>query len=107
MKELVNKPLMITLYVKTGCPHCAKVLTVLNAYQIPFEEKNVSEQAVVDELISLGGKKQTPFLLDGDTMMYESTDIIAYLEEKYRMGADGKKKPKIHFAKSSGDVCPS
>ena len=97
---------MITLYVKTGCPYCGKVLAVLDAYSIPFEEKNVSDKNVVDELISLGGRKQEPFMVDGDTMLYESKSIIEHLENKYRQGDDGVKKPKIHFAKGT-EVCPS
>ena len=97
---------MITLYVKTGCQYCGRVLTVLNAYKIPFEEKNIADEGIVEELIALGGKKQEPFLVDGDTMMYESSSIISYLEGKYQQGSDGVKKPKIHFA-SNTDVCPS
>ena len=34
------------------------------------------------ELIELGGKLQVPFLIDGETMMYESSDIMEYLREK-------------------------
>ena len=97
---------MITIYVKTGCQYCSRVLTVLNAYKIPFEEKNVADPAVVAELISLGGKKQEPFMVDGDTMLFESGSIIEHLENKYQKGSDGIKKPKIHFAKGT-EVCPS
>ncbi len=97
---------MITLYLKTGCPFCAKVLAVVDAYQIPYVEKNVSDPEVVKELVALGGKKQEPFLVEGETMMYESQAIIAYLEEKYGQIEGEKKKPKIHFARGT-DVCPS
>ena len=35
-----------------------------------------------ERLLTLGGKAQVPFLVDGDTMMYESDDIIDYLNQK-------------------------
>lgn len=96
---------MIELYTKTGCPYCAKVLKVLAAYQISFEEKNVSDPSYENELIALGGKRQMPFLVDGEVRMYESDDIVTYLEEHYR-GEGTDKKPKVHFA-SGSETCPS
>ena len=95
----------ITLYVKTGCPFCAKVTAVLNAYKIPFIEKNISEDGNLDELISLGGKPQTPFMVDGDTMMYESESIIHHLEKKH-VPEGAPRRPKVHFARGT-EVCPS
>ncbi len=98
---------MITLFVKTGCAFCTRTIAVLNRHKISYEEKNVSDPAVVEELIALGGKKQAPFLVDGDTMMYESQSIIEYIERKYTNTPPGEKpKPKIHFAKGT-DVCPT
>ncbi len=36
-------------------------------------------------LVKLGGKEQVPFLVDADKgeMMYESDDIVAYLQANY------------------------
>lgn len=95
---------MITLYVKTGCPFCARVLAVVDAYEIPCTQKNIADDGVLDELESLGGKRQAPFLVDEDIMMYESDAIIAYLEGKFQQEGQPK-KPRIHYA--DGDVCPS
>lgn len=97
---------MIKLFVKTGCQFCARAIAVLQAYDVPFEEKNVADAGVVDELIALGGKKQEPFLVDGDSMMYESRAIIDYVERMYGKGGGERTKPKIHFAKGT-EVCPS
>ncbi len=94
---------MITLFLKTGCPYCARVLATTNARNIPFTEKNIADEAVVEELIALGGKRQVPFIVDGDTMMYESQDIVDYLEAKFPL-PEGKLK--VHFA-SGTDVCQS
>lgn len=96
---------MMTLFVKTGCPFCARVLASLSTHNVPFEEKNIADQAVADELIALGGKRQVPFMVDGDTMMYESLAIVEYIEATYATEA-GQSKPKIHFAKGT-DLCQS
>ena len=76
---------MLTLYVKTGCPYCAKVLAKLKELGTPFEEKNISDPDVAKELIDKGGKKQVPFLSDHEReiSIYESEDIVKYLEEHH------------------------
>ncbi len=76
---------MLTLYVRTGCPYCAKVLQEGEKLDITFEQKNVADAGFADELIARGGKRQMPYLVDGATgaEMYESDDIIAYLRQHY------------------------
>ena len=76
---------MLTLYVKTGCPYCLKVLETGEELGITFEEKNIANDAVAAELVARGGKRQVPYLVDddNDVEMYESADIAAYLRERY------------------------
>jgi len=75
---------MLTLYVKTGCPFCAKVLAVGEDLGVEFELKNVADEGITEELIARGGKRQMPYLVDSEngTEMYESDDIIEYLQTK-------------------------
>lgn len=75
---------MLTLYVKTGCPYCAKVLAAAEKLNVELSLKNVADEAIALELITRGGKKQMPYLVDGETgtEMYESDDIIEYLQKK-------------------------
>ncbi len=79
---------MMTLYVKTGCPHCKKVLDYAAENSIQFELKNVADPGVYEELVSIGGKRQEPFLIDHEAAvsMYEAADIIAYLDQKVHQG---------------------
>jgi glutaredoxin len=79
---------MLTLYVKTGCPFCHKVLDAGEELGITFEEKNIADDAVAAELIARGGKRQVPYLVDSDrnVEMYESDDIVKYLKEHYTKG---------------------
>ena len=76
---------MLTLYVKTGCPFCHKVLVAGEELGISFEQKNIADDAVAAELVARGGERQVPYLVDSDrgVEMYESDDIVAYLQEHY------------------------
>jgi glutaredoxin len=75
---------MLTLYVKTGCPFCHKVLVAGAELGITFEEKNIADDIVAAELIARGGKRQVPYLVDSErgVEMYESDDIIEYLKKQ-------------------------
>ena len=57
---------MITLYTKTGCPYCVKVLAQIDQSGLAFEEKNISDGAIGEELVRLGGKRQVPYMIDGE-----------------------------------------
>lgn len=76
---------MLTLYMKTGCPYCIKVLNTGRELGIQFEEKNIAEDAAASELAARGGKRQVPYLADSErnVEMYESADIDAYLRAHY------------------------
>ncbi len=76
--------IMLILYVKTHCPYCEKVLARAKELGVVFEERNIAQMEYLDELMEKGGKRQVPFLVDEErgVSMYESDDIIAYLEEK-------------------------
>ena len=74
---------MYTLFFKPTCPFCQKVLSYAEKHDVTFTLKNIQEPEVAEELVHLGGKKQVPFLVDeeGGMKLYESDDIIAYLEK--------------------------
>lgn len=74
---------MITLFIRTGCPYCEKVRAVLEKHALMYETKNIANETVLKELIQEGGKQQVPFLVDGEARMYESGDIVAYIEDVY------------------------
>lgn len=75
---------MLKLYYADYCPYCKKVIK-------SFEDMNIKFQLIDSapgtpgriELLKLGGREQVPFLVDGDTMMYESSDIIEYARKNY------------------------
>ena len=95
---------MITLYGKTGCPFTNKAIAALDAYGLSFHKKNIADESVVEELIALGGKKQVPYMVDGDVAMYESDAIIEYIEKTYGAAKAPEATVRVH---QSGDVCVS
>ncbi len=78
---------MPILYVKPGCPFCAKVLAFAQENGVQFEQRDIINGiGVAEELVQRGGKRQVPYLVDTEAgvEMYESDDIISYLERKLR-----------------------
>ena len=76
---------MLTLYMRPGCPYCAKVLRVSEELGIVFEERNIWDPAVKEELVARGGKSQVPYLVDSDkgVEFYESEAIIEHLHATF------------------------
>lgn len=70
----------LVLYVKPGCPFCQKVLNYLAQHDRQIETRNVFEGTNLDDLVRIGGKNQAPCLLIDGAPLYESDDIIAWLE---------------------------
>ena len=85
---------MLTLYTKSSCAYSAMVIHALEELDLKYEEKDIAEEKNVEELISKGGDKQTPCLVDESTMtvVYESSDIVSYLMEHYSTGKDFEAK---------------
>ncbi|GAB4184945.1 MAG: hypothetical protein Tsb0015_01500 [Simkaniaceae bacterium] len=72
----------LLLFYKTGCPYCEKVLTALKKMGKDIPKKNISEDpSAKEELKEKGGKVQVPCLFINDSPLYESDDIIHWLEE--------------------------
>ncbi|HEY4502810.1 MAG TPA: glutathione S-transferase N-terminal domain-containing protein [Candidatus Paceibacterota bacterium] len=81
---------MITLYVKDGCPYCAAVLHKIDEIALVVNLKNIKDESVIEELIEKGGKQQVPYMVDEDknVSMYESADIVEYLDREYKKADD-------------------
>lgn len=92
---------MLTLYEKTFCPYCKRVLDVAEQLGITFKKKNIANVVFSEELIVRGGKRQVPYLVDEERgiEMYESEDIVKYLETYYGNGSAER-------ITKNGSVCP-
>lgn len=78
---------MLELYQFEDCPYCKKVREKLTEIELDYICRNVPKESDRTLLKKLGGQEQVPFLVDSSggevTMMYESDDIVEYLEENY------------------------
>ena len=73
---------MYTLFYRPTCPYCHKVLNAGESLGVEFDLRNIAEEDHRAELVARGGKQQVPFLVDEQkgVEMYESDDIVEYLE---------------------------
>lgn len=74
------------LYYRPTCPYCIKVINAAQHLGAQLEMNDIATQPdAYAELLAKGGKSQVPFLVDTESnvAMYESDDIIAYLEKHY------------------------
>ena len=72
----------LELFKKDSCPYCRKVMQFIASTgrtDIVYHDIIESEEAA-DRLISVGGKRQVPCLFIDGKPLYESTDIIKWLE---------------------------
>ena len=70
----------LELYVRPGCPFCAKVLRFMHEKQITLTLHDITDgSSNRDDLVRIGGKAQVPCLIIDGSPLYESSDIIDYL----------------------------
>jgi glutathione S-transferase len=86
---------MLELYQFEGCPYCQKVREKLSELGVSYvmhnprlgksHDQEVVNRQTYDELVEMGGQDQVPYLVDTDreTSLYESDDIVEYLETHY------------------------
>lgn len=79
----------LTLYQYSSCPFCQRVLRFMdaNGIELPLKDTMMDPDAR-RELIELGGKGQVPALRIGDEIMYESDDIVRWLQENVLVAAN-------------------
>jgi glutathione S-transferase len=80
----------LELYDFEACPYCRRVREVLTELDLDYLARPVAHgSSRREELRRLGGKVQAPFLCDPNTdvELYESADIMDYLNRTYGAGA--------------------
>lgn len=79
----------MSLYQFEACPFCVKVRRATKRMALPIQLRDVKlNEQYKNELVQQGGDLQVPCLRiekdDGSVQwMYESSDIIQYLEQKF------------------------
>lgn len=72
---------MLDLYVIPGCPYCKVVTDYMDEAGIEYRELNIhTDPEAKQHLVDIGGKAQCPCLFIDGEPMYESRDILDYLQ---------------------------
>ena len=73
----------LELYKKDTCPYCQRVMKYINeSGRTDIIYRDILQDPEAERtLVTEGGKKQVPCLFIDGTPMYESLDIIKWLEE--------------------------
>lgn len=78
---------MLELYANPSCPYCLRVMQTMTDLGIDYIFRSHRFEKGQDSWgYKIGGKTQVPLLVDQskDLILYESADILAYLENEYR-----------------------
>jgi glutathione S-transferase len=71
------------LYDNAGSPYAFKVRGVLYEKGLAVEHHEIRSEAQREELLLVSPRGEVPALVDGDTVVYDSTIICEYLEERH------------------------
>ncbi len=87
-QEKINEEVKsIKLYQFYACPFCIKTRRAIKRLNLPIETRNAQSGQYRAELLAGGGEVKVPCLKiesdEGVQWMYESTDIIQYLEKRF------------------------
>lgn len=86
---------MLELYQAEGCPHSSRVRETMTNLGLSYVVHNprlagegsdeITNEQTHSSLQAIGGNDQIPMLVDTDRdrTIYESEDIVAYLEDHY------------------------
>lgn len=71
----------LTLYYFPSCPYCRLVLDCLGRLDLEIPMRDIrSERGARADLLEIGGKGQVPCLVIDGKPLYESGDIVRWLE---------------------------
>ena len=87
-KKVDEQARKMSLYQFKRCPFCVRTRRTIHRLNLPIELRDASRGSTYrDKLKSEGGKIKVPCLHiednDHTQWLYESTDIIAFLEKKF------------------------
>jgi len=72
----------LTLYYFPSCPYCRLVLDCLGRLDLEIPMRDIqSEPGARDDLLEIGGKAQVPCLVIDGKPLYESSDVVRWLEK--------------------------
>jgi mycoredoxin len=80
----------LTLYHVDWCPDCEVVRQKLADLGLSYEDIVVPNiRSMRTQVREVSGQYYVPVLKDGDLVLTETADILAYLDKRYRTGGVG------------------
>ena len=84
--DRAGNPLDLVLYKFDTCGYCQRVMRRARDLRIPLRYRDtIRDPEARQTLLRIGGKTQVPCLFINGKPMYESQDIIRYLETEVRV----------------------
>ncbi len=99
---------MIALYNRADCPFCWKVRFGLVTAGLDFETVDVRLGEKHPDVVRYNPKGSVPVLVDGETVIWESSAILEYLDDKYAQGVlfpgSAERRAKVRLLHSYSDT---
>jgi len=74
----------LELFKRDNCPFCQRVYATVRRLRVPVRLRDINEDdSAAKTLVDVGGKRQVPCLFVDGKPLYESADIIRFLEERF------------------------
>lgn len=74
----------LELYKFDSCPYCQRVFGAIERLNVPVRYQDIQkDEAAARRLVEVGGLDQVPCLFIDGKPLYESEDIVAFLDEKF------------------------
>jgi glutaredoxin len=79
-----GEPVDLELYKFDSCPYCQHVYRAVRRLGVPVRYRDITrEAAAARTLVQVGGLDQVPCLFIDGKPLYESADIVAFLERNF------------------------
>ncbi len=83
MSLVINRKAVMTLYSGSTCPFSHRTRMVLGEKNISVDVLNVDPDDLPEDLIDLNPYQTLPTLVDRDVVIYNSSIIMEYLDERF------------------------
>ena len=92
----------LTFYHVHWCPECAVVREKLDALKVPYEDVVVPAIRMFRKQVhEVSGQYYVPVIKDGELVLTETPDILAYLDDRYGEGGSGPEAVKKFAARAA------
>jgi len=75
--------LRLELYKSDGCPYCQRVFASIDRLNVAIEYRDVNQGGHRADHVKRTGRQTVPCLYVNDEPMFESGDIIAWLNDRF------------------------